>query len=250
MVLDDPVRAYYEQNPLMVSSPFGGIDGVNRELLLDVWRRLDISVTERKVLDVGCGRGYIGEVVEEHRGEYVGADFVASRTGFRFALADSARLPFGDESFDAVFCIDAFEHFPRPEQVVREFRRVLRPGGFAFLSTPNYGNVAGIVKLYCERSGLYRKDTWAPFRHWQPQELERFLTARGVRALFREGGFTRLRSIGHPDEVGLGLCPWIAHPKMPEAVMYRLQRVFGSMGEVVVRLWPGASLHTFWKIGL
>ena len=248
MVLGNRVRAYYEQNPLMVSSPFGGIDGVNRDLVLDVWRRLDVNVVGRAILDVGCGRGHIGEVVEEQGGMYTGVDFVASRAGFRLALADATRLPFTDGSFDAVFCIDAFEHFPDPDQAVREFRRVLRPGGFVFLSVPNYANVAGIVKWYCERCGRYEKDTWAPFRRWQPQELEQPLTIRTVRRVFREGGFTRLRWIGHAEEAGLGLFPWMTHPKMPEAAMYRLQRIFGSMGETVVRLWPGASLHTFWKI--
>jgi SAM-dependent methyltransferase len=248
MVLGDPVRAYYEQHPLMVSSPFGGIDGVNRDLLLDVWRRLDVNVAGRAILDVGCGRGHVGEFVEEQGGTYTGVDFVASRAGFHLALADAVRLPFTDGSFDGVFCIDAFEHFPGPGKAVCEFRRVLRPGGFIFLSTPNYGNVAGIVKWYCERYGRYGKDTWAPFRHWQPQELERPLTRRAVSRLFRDGGFTHLRWIGHADEAGLGLFPWIAHPRMPEAVMFRLQRIFGSMGRTVVRLWPGASLHTFWKI--
>jgi ubiquinone/menaquinone biosynthesis C-methylase UbiE len=250
MVLSDPVRAYYEQNPLMVSSPFGGIDGVNRDLVFDVWRRLGVNVVGRAILDVGCGRGHIGEVVEEQGGMYTGVDFVASRAGFRLALADAVRLPFTDGAFDGVFCIDAFEHFPHPEQAAREFRRVLRPGGFVFLSVPNYGNVAGIVKWYCERYGRYEKDTWAPFRRWQPQELERPLTIRTVRRVFREGGFTDLRWIGHAGEAGLGLFPWMAHPKMPEAAMYRLQSIFGSMGESVVRLWPGASLHTFWKIEL
>lgn len=250
MVLSDPVRTYYVENPLMVSSPFGGVDGVNRALLLDVWRQLGIDVAGRKVLDVGCGRGYVGEVVEEKGGVYTGVDFVATRSGFRLALADAARLPFADAEFDAVFCIDAFEHFPDPDAAVREFGRMLRPGGFVFLSAPNYGNVAGLVKWWCERSGRYRKNTWAPFRRWQPQELEHPLTVNSLRGIFTRNGFAGQACIGHPAEVGLGLFPWIAHPKMPEAVMYRLQRVFATMGNGVARFWPGASLHTFWKLQL
>ncbi len=250
MVLNESVRAYYERNPLMVSSPFGGVDGVNRELLLDVWRRLGVGVEGRSVLDVGCGRGYIGEVVIEQGGAYTGVDFVASRSGFRLALADSTRLPFKDASFDAVFCIDAFEHFPNMSEAVGEFRRVLRPEGFVFLSTPNYSNVAGLVKRYCERFGGYGKDTWAPFRNWQPQELEQSLTIGKVSGLFHANGFGQTRYIGHPAEVGLGLFPWIAHRGMPEFVMFRMQSVFASIGNVIVRAWPGASLHTFWRFDL
>ena len=247
MVLSQDVREYYRGNPLMVSSPFGGVDGVNRDLLLDVFGKLGICAAGRKILDVGCGRGYIGGVVRDIGGDYTGSDFVVSRTGFRLALADAARLPFPDGAFDGLLCIDAFEHFPDAHGAVQEFRRVLRPGGFVFLSAPNYANVAGLVKKYCETVGRYGKHTWAPFRNWQPQELERPLTNRTVRRLFEGAGFEVAGHMGHGPEVGIGLFPWMEHPRTPEAVKFRLQRLFNTIGPGVARVWPGASLHGFWK---
>ena len=248
MVLSEKVRAYYRDNPLMVSSPFGGVDGVNRALFDQVFGALDIELDGRAVLDVGCGRGYVEEVVEERSGRYVGADFVASRRGFPHVLADGARLPFGDASFDWVFCIDAFEHFPDAEGAAAEFLRVLKPGGSVFLSVPNYANVAGLVKAYCERWGGYAPDTWAPFRHWQPQELERPLTGGAVRRIFRAAGFRDFRCMGHGTEVSLGVFPWIAHRRMPEAILFRLQRLFGIVGPGIVKVCPTLSLHHFWRI--
>lgn len=54
-----------------------------------------------------------------------------------FALADATRaLPFRDESFDAVLCIDAMNHFPDRMAVLREWRRVLRPRGRALFTDP------------------------------------------------------------------------------------------------------------------
>jgi len=246
--VNNKVRAYYQDNPLMVSSPFGGVEGINRALLLEVFGKLAIDLAGRAILDVGCGRGYVGEAVTEAGGDYTGVDFVASRGGFKLAMADAARLPFPDAAFDGVFCIDAFEHFPDPPGAAADFRRVLRSNGFVFLSVPNYANVAGIVKKVCEWAGGYDKDTWAPFRNWQPQELERALTTRRIRRAFLDAGFTKLRRIGHGPEVGLGLLPWMAHGKMPEAIKFRLQRLFGTIGPAMVRVWPGASLHAFWKI--
>ncbi len=246
--MTDTVRRYYQDNPLMVSSPFGGVDSVNRALFDSVFDELNIAVDGCDILDVGCGRGYVGEWVSEKGGQYTGVDFVRSRGGFRLALADSARLPFPDASFDRVFCIDAFEHFPDIGQAAREFRRVLRPGGVVFLSVPNYANVAGIVKKYCEVLGHYEKDTWAPFRQWQPQELESALTSRRVRTTFKQADFRVLRRVGYGPDTGLGLCPWIAHKRMPESLMFRLQRLFATIGPMLVRLWPDASLHGFWKI--
>lgn len=246
--MKNPVRAYYEANPLMVSSPFGGVDGLNHDLLAKVFDELGIDVAGRNVLDVGCGRAFLREVVAASHGRYTGVDLVASRPGGPDALADAARLPFRDGAFDALSCIDAFEHFPDPSAAAAEFRRVLRPDGFVFLSVPNYANVAGLVKKLYEATGRYRKDTWAPFRNWQPQELENPITPGQVRRLFGRAGFSHLRWRSHAPEVGLGLCPWIAHPRLPEALKFRLERAFGILGPAVVRVWPGASLHTFWKI--
>jgi len=137
---------------------------------------------------------------------------------------------------------------PEPEAVAAEFRRVLRPGGCVFLSAPNYANVAGVVKWLCEKWGAYEKETWAPFRNWQPQELERPLTGRCVVRTFRTAGFARFRRIGYGAEVSLGLFPWIEHRRMPERIKFRLQRLFAWAGPAVTRWWPGASLHSFWKI--
>ncbi len=244
------MRDYYRDNPLMVSSPFGGVDGINGELIAEVFARLGICVDGKRVLDVGCGRGFAGEWVRDQGGDYVGADMVVtpSPVSVSRVQADAAHLPFASETFDALLCIDAFEHMPDMHTVAREFRRVLKPEGFIFLSVPNYGNVAGIVKRYCERFGGYEKNTWAPFRNWQPQELEQPLTNAMVRRVFREAGFNTMRPIGHAPEALLGLFPWAQHPHMPERVLYRLQRVALAAGPAIVKAWPGTSMHAFWKI--
>lgn len=241
------IRQFYRENPLMVSSPFGGVDRVDRALIDEVFRSLAIEVRGKRVLDVGCGRGMLREAVEAGGGQYVGADLLANAGGFRLVLGDAQHLPFADETFDAVFCIDAFEHIPDGERAAREFRRLLRPGGFVFLSAPNYGNVAGLVKWWCEHFGGYPRNTWAPFRRWQAQELEQPLTGRRVKNTFERAGFRVARRIGHAREAGLGLFPWVDHPRMPEALQFRLQRLFAWIGPAVVVPWPGASLHGFWR---
>ncbi|MCP4641727.1 MAG: class I SAM-dependent methyltransferase [bacterium] len=248
MVLNKGVQAYYEANPLMVSSPFGGVDGFNHDLLSSVFDTLGIDVGDADVLDVGCGRGYLGEFVEARGGRYTGVDIVSSRSGFRLALASADALPFPDSRFDLVCCIDAFEHLPDGAAAAAEFRRLLRPGGAAFLSVPNYANVAGLVKWWCEHWGSYDRHTWAPFRHWQPQELEQPLTSRWVRRMFGNAGFGPMRRIGYGVEVGIGLFPWIEHARIPEAGKFRLQRLFRAVGPAIVHAWPDASLHGFWRI--
>jgi SAM-dependent methyltransferase len=54
-----------------------------------------------------------------------------------FQLTDAnARLPFEDDTFDAVVCIDSMNHLPDRPGVLREWRRVLRAGGRALFTDP------------------------------------------------------------------------------------------------------------------
>jgi len=66
---------------------------------------------------------------------------LAARSGqngpVRFTAADAnARLPFETNSFDALLCIDSMNHFPDRLAVLREWHRVLKPGGRAVFTDP------------------------------------------------------------------------------------------------------------------
>jgi ubiquinone/menaquinone biosynthesis C-methylase UbiE len=51
-------------------------------------------------------------------------------------LGDAELLPRDDASFNYVFCVDSFHHYPNPEKVLREFHRVLKPDGQVVLADP------------------------------------------------------------------------------------------------------------------
>jgi len=57
-----------------------------------------------------------------------------------------AELPFGDRSFDYVTCLEGLEHIENPQQAMREFARVLKPGGHLIVSVPNILNVEERLK--------------------------------------------------------------------------------------------------------
>ena len=60
---------------------------------------------------------------------------VGERATFQKVDADS-RLPFADGSFDAVISVDAANHFPHRQGVLKEWFRVLKPGGKALFTDP------------------------------------------------------------------------------------------------------------------
>ncbi len=54
----------------------------------------------------------------------------------RFLVYDGRRIDLPDASVDRIVCFDAFHHAPNPEEVLREFGRVLKPGGIAAFAEP------------------------------------------------------------------------------------------------------------------
>lgn len=55
----------------------------------------------------------------------------------KFICGDATDLPFEDHTFDAVTLFDVLEHIPNDAKAISEALRVLRPGGYLLLSTPN-----------------------------------------------------------------------------------------------------------------
>jgi SAM-dependent methyltransferase len=85
------------------------------------------------ILDVGCGVKPYRPFFADIAAEYVGVDLVDNPHADLIGPAEA--LPVGDASFDVVLCTQVLEHADDPAQVVRELRRVLKPGGVVLAST-------------------------------------------------------------------------------------------------------------------
>ncbi|MCA1581655.1 MAG: methyltransferase domain-containing protein [Acidobacteria bacterium] len=134
---------------------FGADIGQNSWLTVDEYERLlpwlDLSPDDH-VLEVASGSGgpalYVAHAtgcrvtgIDANESAVAVASQAAARTGaserVRFRLADAtSRLPFDDESFDGLLCMDAMNHFPQRLAVFREWRRVLRPARRALFTDP------------------------------------------------------------------------------------------------------------------
>jgi ubiquinone/menaquinone biosynthesis C-methylase UbiE len=51
-------------------------------------------------------------------------------------VSDITSIPVPDESFDAVMCVEVFEHLPEPIKAIQEFARLLKPSGHLILTAP------------------------------------------------------------------------------------------------------------------
>jgi SAM-dependent methyltransferase len=96
-----------------------------------------------RVLDAGCGTGkFFGMDFARKIGcQLVGVDLrqdLGANSEIDFGVrAELNRLPFSDGSFDVVNCRLVIEHVDFPDTVLKEFYRVLKPGGRLAIFTPN-----------------------------------------------------------------------------------------------------------------
>ncbi len=106
-------------------------------------------VRGRRVIDAACGLGYGTVLLAEAGADRVtGYDLepaavaAAGRAaggapGVTFAVGDVTRLPVPDGACDVFVSFETIEHLPDDGAFLREVRRVVRPGGYFLLSTPN-----------------------------------------------------------------------------------------------------------------
>jgi SAM-dependent methyltransferase len=104
---------------------------------------------DSRVLDIGAGRGHMARRVAawlREAGGDVAAQMVAGdidpstfeATEVPFRVIDFNRpMPFDDASFDLLYAIEVTEHLHRPYDFLAECFRLLRPGGWLVVSTPN-----------------------------------------------------------------------------------------------------------------
>jgi SAM-dependent methyltransferase len=90
-----------------------------------------------RVLDLGCGPGYYSRELARAGAHVVSLDSEAASLGegLRRAVVGDARvLPLADASIDGVFSSNVLEHVADPDAFFSEIERVLRPGGWAWVS--------------------------------------------------------------------------------------------------------------------
>ncbi len=105
-------------------------------------RHLPAAGGPRRIVDVGCGTGATLATLAEY-GEVIGVDrsqhalhYCQERGHHRLVRGDGAALPLADESVDVVTALDLLEHIADDAGAVREFVRVLRPGGVLVVTVP------------------------------------------------------------------------------------------------------------------
>lgn len=215
-ISDPPGGAGKDQDPEFVHRAFASIAKryvVTNHLLsagIDVlWRRrvarLVAETRPERVLDVATGSGDLAAAVQNAcpNARVVGADFCAPmlvearRRGIRDLLvADGLALPFPDQSFDALTIGYGLRNMADWEAGVREFARVLRPGGRLVIldfSLPDRRSLRAPYRFYLHRvlpgiAGLLTGN--ADAYTYLGDSIERFPAGDEMRELILRAGFS------------------------------------------------------------
>jgi SAM-dependent methyltransferase len=149
----------------------------------------------RRILEVGCGEGIVlatlsarlpgtrldgleldETALEEARARCPGATLVRG---------DACALPFGDQSFDLVVCLEVLEHLPEPVRALRELRRVARAG--CLLSVP-HEPFFRLGNLLRGKNVTRLGDPTDHLQHWGAREFAAFC-GRELAVRTRTGAF-------------------------------------------------------------
>ncbi len=214
----------------------------------------------RRPLDLGCKEGLIGEVFAGPGIHVTGIDLdaVALRqfgrtTGGAAVQADLARLPLRDASVHTVSLLEVIEHLEDPLAALVEVRRVMRSGGWLFLSTNNRSAVladhlANPLILAERCLGLYFPRCLPPAATlWERPDLgwayfHTEFARQDLLALLRRAGLAPAAL--HTYFFAGGLDAWLARlaPGLTEAGYTRwARRIETALAHVPVLKWLGSN---------
>ena len=111
-----------------------------------------------RLADIGCGRGELSALLGQRSQDVMMMDSYRPPTlppGASFVQADlNGNWPIESGSIDMAFAVEVIEHVENPRHFMREFARILKPGGFGYVSTPN--NHSLLSKLTMLLKGEHR----------------------------------------------------------------------------------------------
>lgn len=138
-----------------------------------------------KLLDVGCGTGFLIEILKRQKeAEYCGLDLSSEMIKVAKAKFDDSvhlvvgtadELPYPDNFFDVVCCIQSFHHYPYPQKAMEEAHRVLKPDGIYILSDTGCSGMAKAFDNFVFRHFMKSGD----YAAYSRKDIEKLMTKCG-----------------------------------------------------------------------
>jgi len=168
-----------------------------RAVLVECLEALDLE--GNTWLDAGCGTGTLSRLLVERGCRVLGVDAAMAMVEAADQLAPHgdqsvhlkfervetiAQLPLASDSCDGVLCSSVLEYVSDVDACLKEFARVLRPGGLLLVSVPNRHSIVRLTQAAWYRLGKWLGRSWVAFmdysrNQYSADEFERRLAASG-----------------------------------------------------------------------
>lgn len=143
-----------------------------------------INTKGKKILDVGCGTGNIlMKLIKNRDLDLYGLDIsekmievAKNNIGDKAELkvGDSEFMPWEDKYFHVIVCNASFHHYPNPEKVLLEMRRVLKPNGTLIIGDPTAPVIyRQMINVCCK---IYNR---GDYKIYSRRDIERLLIKCG-----------------------------------------------------------------------
>ncbi len=171
------------------------------------WLRETFDGVIHDFLDIGCGEGNVLSDAFRQGWNAVGIDIADNRIpearadGIEFRKGNLFDVAFPDCSFDGIYMDSVLEHVLEPVRMIKEIRRILRPGGVLYVGVPNEDSLLNDSRIFLYALTGRRKISTRikPFK--RPYHVIGF-TKRSLKSIFEVNGFEfkRFRNFAGPWE--------------------------------------------------
>lgn len=151
---DEMVKRYHqEETPFKSKNP---ILRILEKMRLKKMIRLARINKNDKILDMGCGEGYLISLLPDGIFSIVGIDIsrtalsqaeklLKNKKGVALGFGNAYKLSYAEKSFDKIICSEVLEHIPEPRKVMVEICRLLKDDGLAIISIPDEKRIQKIM---------------------------------------------------------------------------------------------------------
>lgn len=171
--------------PLIVEKPQRFLNGLRAKQVENCNGR-----RSGRVLDVGCGRGFLLKVFQKRGWEVTGteltdqaANFARSVLNLPVCTGSFQEMKLPANHFDAVVMWHVLEHVSDPQTTLAEVNRVLKPGGVFLIGVPNFG----AWEARFSRAKWFHLDVPRHLTHFTNETLQCALLAAGFQVKTRYG---------------------------------------------------------------
>lgn len=124
---------------------------IRRKKKLEYERVVPLIIPDNhlKILDIGCGEGFIASLIKKKTNQVIAMDIVnkyerfIKQRGINFVKHNLEKLPypFPSEEFDVITILSVLEHLYRPDKCLEETHRILKKDGQVIICLPNYASL-------------------------------------------------------------------------------------------------------------